>query len=100
MFSILKTLILTFLVIAALQIKVYDRTLESRLLSWYGESTLAVQLEQVVQGAIGLTTNVASSVASWTYRTLGGSEKAEVNKASRLNLEFKRHPDAGSGADR
>jgi hypothetical protein len=101
MLSLLKSILLAFLVIGILQVKVYDQTLEDRLVNLYKESIITKQINSVAQGAVSLSKDVGSTVSAWAYSLVGVSpqKKSETSdgisiKASRLNLELKRHPKA------
>lgn len=84
-----KSLISTILLLLVLQIKVGHAPIESYVQDWTQNSAVTKYLQKVAAGGALALKNTSKSVAEFSSQVFGNSE---TQKASRLNIEFKRSP--------
>lgn len=88
---ILKSLVITFVVLMLMQIKVGTTTVEIETLHWIETSAVTKYLQNVSAGAVLAIRNGAQTTSDFIAKTFNQTD-ANSNRASRFNFEFKRNP--------
>lgn len=88
---ILKTLVLTVVVLLLMQIKIGHMTIETQVLYWIETSPLTSQLQKVSGGAVLAIRTATQEITNFVAKEFAPSE---TTRASRLGFEFKRSPQA------
>ena len=91
---IIKSILLTVLLIFAMQTKIGPQTLEDRWDLWVRTSNASHVLQQVASGGVQAVRHASSAISEIVGKALGNNP--QVQRASRLSLEFKRNPQVES----
>ncbi len=87
---IIKCLVISLVVVAALQVRVNTVTAEDAAHQWIQTSSVGKYTQQVAEGAVLLGKNVVVQANQFIAKNFGGKTEAESAQASRLNIELKR----------
>jgi hypothetical protein len=85
---VLKSLVVTVVLMMCLQIKVGNASLEDNLEIWIRTSSVAEYVHSVSSGAVLAIRNAAQTTKSFVAETFG--HDTATQKAGRLNFDFKR----------
>jgi hypothetical protein len=87
---VLKSLVVTVLLLFGMQLQVGNQSIESRMIHWTQNSSIAKFLQAVAEGGIRATQDGFSYVSN----QLGGKSAAQEASAQfgRLNLNMERSP--------
>jgi hypothetical protein len=85
---ILKSMVVTILVMMALQAKVGNSSMEDHLHLWIQTSSISKHIHEVSSGAVQVIHNATKSATDFVAHTFG--HDTSVQKAGRLNFEIKR----------
>lgn len=85
---VIKSIFIAVLVMIGLQYKIGNTTLEQRAHAWIQTSSTALYLQQVASGAVLAIRNASGMATGFVSKTFNSDFSTQ--KASRLNLEFKR----------
>lgn len=88
---IVKSLVITLVVLMLMQIKIGVSTVETETLQWIETSAVTKYLQNVSAGAVLAIRNGAQASSEFIAKTFNQSD-ANTNRASRFNFEFKRSP--------
>lgn len=92
---VMKSLLVTVILLFCLQIKINNVTAETHALEWIEGSSVTRYLQNVAGGAVLGIRNLGRSVSQYMNSTFQGKDhQRETNRASRLSFEFKRSPEA------
>jgi hypothetical protein len=86
--TVIKTLIITAVIVFAMQVNVSGRSLEFRFLHWIRSSSITQQLNQVAHGAVLGAQRGTEKISQFFSKTVGNNEQTQ--NASRLNIQLKR----------
>lgn len=87
---VLKSLIIAFVVAICMQVKIGTYSIESHANHWIRTSSIPIYLEEVSAGAVLAIRNVVKKSSDFMGKTF--NHESAVQKAGRLNFEFKRSP--------
>jgi len=87
---VLKSLVAAVLLVAVLQVKVSGNTLERHTETWLQTSSVSNYIQKVASGAVLLVQNSSKAATQLISKTFNGNVSPE-NRASKLNIEFKRN---------
>lgn len=87
---ILKSLVLTVLLMMFLQVKVGSTSIEQQTEQWLQTSQISLYMQKVASGAVLFIRNTSKVASDLVAKTFNGM--ATETRASRLNIEFKRNP--------
>jgi len=87
---VLKSLVITIIALALMQIKVGNSTVETEALHWIETSSVTRYLQNVSAGAVLAIRNAGQAATDFIAKTF--SQNNETNRASRFNFELKRSP--------
>lgn len=87
---VLKSLAIAVAVVFCMQIKVGSSSLENQAYAWMRTSSIPLFIQEVAAGAVLVTKNGYQAASAFISQNLGND--SAVQKAGRLNLEFKRSP--------
>jgi len=85
---VIKSMVVTVLVVLGLQTKVGKLTLEEHLEYWIHTSQLATTLQEVASGGVQALQHAGKATSEIVSKALGNNP--HVQKASRLTFELKR----------
>ncbi len=87
---VLKSLAIALVVTICLQVKVGNSTLENRAYNWMRSSPAPQFIQEVSSGAVLFLQRGAQAASEFVAETFGNN--SSLQKAGRLNFEFKRSP--------
>jgi hypothetical protein len=90
---VIKNLIVTVVLLLALQVKVGANTLEYQAITLIETSSVTRYLQNVAQGAVLAIRNAGKATSDFVSRTF---QQQETQRASRFNMEFKRSPQSAA----
>ena len=98
---VLKSFFIALAITVFMQVKVGTTTIESQAEDWMRTSSLPLYLQSVSGGAVLAIKNASKATTDFVSKKLGhgGSAADGTQKASRLNLEFKRSKGAGGSSE-
>lgn len=88
-FSLIKTLAITFLVVWGLQFKVSGKRIEQHAYEFSTDSSLAQYLTEVAQGAVVILKESTTKISGFFKGTID-QQAPDVIQAGRLQLDIKR----------
>lgn len=89
LFFVIKSFIISIVLIMFLQVKLGNTTVENHTFSWIHGSAIGKHLAKVAEGGTLVIKNGITSITQFISKTISGNSKIipETTKASRLNFE-------------
>lgn len=87
---VLKSLLITVLLLVLMQVKVGSNSIEKHSEQWLQTSQVSLYMQKVASGAVLFLHNTAKVASDLVAKTFNGM--TSETRASRLNIEFKRSP--------